>query len=135
MSVATNGKLERSTDGTTFTEVTGNVLSVTVPEPDVDYKQNTSINPEGNFHTYKPGLKEPGESSFVIEFEHAAYAEAVADETTGLPIFYRYTLTEGATVDWQGYPRPHITKTETGELEEFTVAVKNTGPVTVAAGA
>lgn len=99
--------VERSDDeGATWVEIPA-VVSVTLPEEDVDYQEVTSLDSPNGYREYIAGLKDAGEATMEQRYTRPAMAQLDADK--GIVMDYRITFaspdggaTTGDTLEFEG---------------------------------
>jgi hypothetical protein len=84
-------KLEYSTDGSTYTEIT-DLKSLKPPPWTRGKSKTTNLQSTGRTHTYEPGWTEPGEATCTFYFKKAQMAGLITLNSVKDPAHFRITF-------------------------------------------
>lgn len=133
--IAYGALVERSLDGTTFTEIP-ECKGVAVPVVETEYLDATSLDSPNGFREYVKGMKDAGVISVPCGYTAAGYEQQIADQATSAPIYYRTTMkpapnqSTGDVFTFRGFPTPTVEAGDVGELVAMTISIRTTGDVT-----
>ena len=133
------GKVERSTNGTTYTEIP-EARGLVVPSPTTDYQDVTSLDSPNRTREFVKGLIDPGEITLNCNYTTDGYVQQAADQAASGAIYYRVTMppldaqTTGDVFTFRGFPTPAIQADDVGAPISMTVTVRITGAVTFTEG-
>ena len=141
-SVATigyGGTLEFSTDGgTTYTAV-GELKSCSLPEDTIDRVETTHRSSPNRTREYTPGLGEPNEVSFTINYNSTDYSALFTLQGARTVAKWRHTLapeagtTTGAQFGYDGNVLVGSAETPVDGVTELTCTIQRTGTYTFTA--
>lgn len=132
--IAYGAKVERSTDGTTWTEIP-ECKGVAVPTVSTEYIDVTSLDSPDGFREYVKGLKDAGELSVPCGYTAEGYEQQIADQASNTPIYYRTTMrpapgqSSGDVFEFRGFPTPQLEAGGVGEIVGMMVMIRTTGDV------
>lgn len=133
--IAYGALVERSLDGTTFTEIP-ECKGVAVPVVETEYLDATSLDSPNGFREYVKGMKDAGVISVPCGYTAAGYEQQLADQAAPAPIYYRTTMkpapgqATGDVFTFRGFPTPTVEGGDVGELVAMTISIRTTGDVT-----
>lgn len=133
--IAYGATVERSLDGTTFTEIP-ECKGVAVPVVETEYLDATSLDSPNGFREYVKGMKDAGVLAVPCGYTSAGYEQQLADQASATPVYYRTTMkpapnqSTGDVFTFRGFPTPSVETGDTGELIMMTVNIRTTGDVT-----
>lgn len=135
------GKIEKSaTLGGTYARI-AEVKSLTVPKITVEYQDATSLDSPNGFREYVSGLKDVENITLNCGYVSATMADALDDQASGVPIFYKITMppeagqTTGDVFSFSGYPAPMPQASGVGDIIGLDIDIKVTGGFTFTEGA
>lgn len=137
--IAYGATVERSTDGTTWTEIP-ECKGVAVPVVETEYLDATSLDSPNGFREYVKGLKDAGVISVPCGYTSAGYEQQLGDQAEAEPIYYRTTMkpapdqTTGDIFEFRGFPTPQLEAGDVGELVMMSISIRTTGDVEWTAG-
>lgn len=129
------GTVERSTDGTTFTDVV-RVKGIVLPTLSKSKRQITSLDSPTRVHEYKEGFGDPGQLEIRCIYTRDGYQAALADQARTDSTFYRITLENGDAFTIEGVA---VVVETTGlddldNIAEFALRMETSGSVGFVAG-
>ena len=133
--IAYGGKVERSTNGTTWTPIP-EAKGIAVPVVEQDYQDVTSLDSPNGFREYIKGLKDAGQIEMPCGYTAAGYEQQIADQAAPDAIYYRVTLkpqpdqSTGDQFEFRGFPVPRLDVGDLGAPVGMTIAIRTTGDVT-----
>jgi len=137
--IAYGATVERSTDGTTWTEIP-ECKGVAVPVVETEYLDATSLDSPDGFREYVKGMKDAGVISVPCGYTSAGYTQQLADQAATAAIYYRTTMkpapnqSTGDVFEFRGFPTPQLEAGGVDELVMMTISIRTTGDVTWTAG-
>lgn len=137
--IAYGATVERSTDGTTWTEIP-ECKGVAVPVVETEYLDATSLDSPNGFREYVKGLKDAGVISVPCGYTSAGYEQQLGDQAEAEPIYYRTTMkpapdqSTGDIFEFRGFPTPQLEAGDVGELVMMSISIRTTGDVEWTAG-
>ena len=137
--IAYGATVERSTDGTTWTEIP-ECKGVAVPVVETEYLDATSLDSPNGFREYVKGMKDAGVISVPAGYTSAGYTQQLADQAAANSIYYRTTMkpapdqSTGDVFEFRGFPTPQLEAGDVGELVMMTISIRTTGDVEWTAG-
>ena len=137
--IAYGATVERSTDGTTWTEIP-ECKGVAGPVVETEYLAATSLDSPNGFREYVKGLKDAGVISVPCGYTSAGYEQQLGDQAEAEPIYYRTTMkpapdqTTGDIFEFRGFPTPQLEGGDVGELVMMSISIRTTGDVEWTAG-
>lgn len=138
--IAYGATVERSLDGTTFTEIP-ECKGVAVPMVETEYLDATSLDSPNGFREYVKGLKDAGVLSVPCGYTAAGYEQQLADQAASDAVYYRTTMkpqpnqSTGDRFTFRGFPTPMLESSDVGALVGMTVSIRTTGDVSWTKGA
>lgn len=126
--------VERSLDGTTFTEIP-EAKGVAVPVVESEYLDATTLDSPNGFREYVKGLKDAGIITVPAGYTAAGYEQQLADQASDTPVYYRTTMkaapgqATGDVFEFRGFPTPQLEAGDVGELVAMTISIRTTGDV------
>ncbi|MDX5297743.1 MAG: hypothetical protein LPK85_02205 [Gammaproteobacteria bacterium] len=138
--IAYGATVERSTDGTTWTEIP-ECKGVAVPVVETEYLDATSLDSPDGFREYVKGMKDAGVISVPCGYTSAGYQQQLGDQAAADAIYYRTTLrpapnqSTGDVFEFRGFPTPQLESGDVGDLVMMTISIRTTGDVEWTAGA
>lgn len=130
------GSVERSTDGTTFTDV-AKVKGIVLPTLSKSKRQITSLDSPTRVHEYKEGFGDPGQLEIRCIYTRDGYQAALTDQSRADSTFYRITLENGDAFIVEGVSVV-VEVTGLDELDaiaEFALRMETSGSMQFTAGA
>ncbi len=127
--------IERSSDSGVSWVAIPECTSIVLPEEQQDYVDVTSLDSPSGYREYIPGLKDIGEMTLSANYTRAGYQQQKADETLGVAIDYRITLSNGDVFEFAGFPKVTTASTDIAGALPMTITIRGTGDVTFTAGA
>lgn len=133
--IAYGAKVERSLDGTTYTEIP-ECKGVAVPVVETEYLDATSLDSPNGFREYVKGLKDAGIISVPAGYTADGYEQQLADQAADEPVYYRTTMKPapgqetGDRFTFRGFPTPQLEAGAVGELVGMTISIRTSGDVT-----
>ena len=130
------GSVERSTDGTTFTDV-AKVKGIVLPTLSKSKRQITSLDSPTRVHEYKEGFGDPGQLEIRCIYTRDGYQAALGDQARTDSTFYRITLENGDAFIVEGVSVV-VEVTGLDELDaiaEFALRMETSGSMQFTAGA
>jgi len=124
---------KRSTDGgTTYTDV-GNIKNIAGPGLTKGTRDVTTLSSADDFREFIGTLKDPGEVTLTMEFDHDGYNTMLTDYNTDSLLDYQIVLPDASstTFSFQAIVTG-IPLTIAEDAVTYTVTLKLSGPVTVA---
>lgn len=126
--------------GTTFTNVP-ECKGLVIPEVQVEYQDATSLDSQGGFREYVPGLKDAGEISIPCGYTSGAYADAEGYRAAGTLVHFKTTMpvetgqSTGDTFEFTGYISPALETNDVGDIIAMNLNIRTSGNVTFTEGA
>jgi hypothetical protein len=128
--------IERSLDGVDWERIP-EARGIAVPATATDYQEVTSLDSEGGYREYIPGLRDTGEVSIPCGYTSEGYRQQYDDmniaRATGTPIHYRATMpvqrgqVTGDVHTFRGYPTVAVEGTDVAGPPTMTVTIRTTG--------
>ena len=138
--IAWGGKVERSTNGTTYTSIP-EAKGLVVPQKTTDYQDVTNLDSEDRTREFVKGLIDPGEITLNCNYTTLGYEQQITDEAASGAIYYRVTFpklgaqTAGDVFTFRGFPTVSIQADDAGAPIAMAVAIKITGSTSFVKGA
>jgi len=137
--IAYGATVERSTDGTTWTEIP-ECKGVAVPVVETEYLDATSLDSPDGFREYVKGMKDAGVISVPCGYASAGSRQRLADRAATAAIYYRTAMkpapnqSTGDVFEFRGFPTPQLEAGGVDERVMMTISIRTTGDVTWTAG-
>lgn len=133
--IAYGATVERSLDGTTYTEIP-ECKGVAVPVVETEYLDVTSLDSPDGFREYIKAMKDAGVISVPCGYTPDGYEQQLADQASETPVYYRTTMkaapgfTTGDVFEFRGFPTPQLEAGAVGELVAISISIRTSGNVT-----
>lgn len=121
--------LEIQPSGGSYTYVS-EIFDLTLPSANVEQVEATHTASPDAYREYIPGLTEPGEVSFSMNFVPGSATDTLLKQVRGATATYRVTHRSGRQVIFTGFLTTYETSAETASKMESSVSIKVSGQPT-----
>lgn len=127
------------TEGGTFERIP-ECDAIVVPEEAIEYQDVTSLDSEGGYREFVPGLTDPGEVTIPAGYTSEGFEKAFTYKTGRTLVYFRTTLpletgqATGDTFTFKGYVSPQLQQTPVGDVIKMNITVRISGNVVAVRG-